>query len=162
MKKITLSAAVLLTVSSLGFATNANAAISEKESVTNQTVEVEVNEGQSVVELEADKELSLFDFNNITEETKSFENNVEITSTILNKTFGEKVYTLSIEKSLSAGLDATLEGTTTVKQAENGELNADLLISLDAKTYVPSDTNKVVVTISESTAEVKPDPEPEG
>lgn len=63
---------------------------------------------------------------------------------------------------MSAGLDATLQGTTTVKQAENGLLKADMLISLDAKTYVPSDSNKVVITISEATAEVEPDPEPEG
>ncbi|PLS34044.1 hypothetical protein CYV26_11055 [Carnobacterium maltaromaticum] len=162
MKKSTVLTATLLAVSSLGFATNANAAIAEKESITNQTVEVAVNEGQSIVELETGKELSTFDFNRITEETKSFEDTVEISSTILNKTFGEKVYTLSIEKNLSAGLDAALQGTTTVKQAENGLLKADMLISLDAKTYVPSDSNKVVVTISESTAEVKPDPEPEG
>ena len=147
MKKITLAAAMLITLSSLGIAGGAKAAI-----VTGPTdANITVSEGNSAIELSGVKDIA-FDFNNITKETSTFKETEPINADVINKTFGEKEYTLSVEKNfVSAGLDAQLVGSKKIGQALNDTVNGDLVVNLDATKYtVPgkdqSNTVKVVVT----------------
>ncbi|KAF0341353.1 hypothetical protein [Pediococcus acidilactici] len=147
MKKITLAAAMLITLSSLGIAGGAKAAI-----VTGPTdANITVSEGNSAIELSGVKDIA-FDFNNITKETRTFKETEPINADVINKTFGEKEYTLSVEKNfVSAGLDAQLVGSKKIGQALNDTVNGDLVVNLDATKYtVPgkdqSNTVKVVVT----------------
>lgn len=149
MKKITLAAAMLITLSSLGIAGGAKAAI-----VTGPTdANITVSEGNSAIELSGVKDIA-FDFNNITKETRTFKETEPINADVINKTFGEKEYTLSVEKNfVSAGLDAQLVGSKKIGQALNDTVNGDLVVNLDATKYtVPgkdqSNTVKVVVTES--------------
>lgn len=147
MKKITLAAAMLITLSSLGIAGGAKAAIVTGPTVANITV----SEGNSAIELSGVKDIA-FDFNNITKETRTFKETEPINADVINKTFGEKEYTLSVEKNfVSAGLDAQLVGSKKIGQALNDTVNGDLVVNLDATKYtVPgkdqSNTVKVVVT----------------
>ncbi len=147
MKKITLAVAMLITLSSLGIAGGAKAAI-----VTGPTdANITVSEGNSAIELSVVKDIA-FDFNNITKETRTFKETEPINADVINKTFGEKEYTLSVEKNfVSAGLDAQLVGSKKIGQALNDTVNGDLVVNLDATKYtVPgkdqSNTVKVVVT----------------
>ncbi|GAC44744.1 hypothetical protein [Pediococcus acidilactici] len=147
MKKITLAAAMLITLLSLGIAGGAKAAI-----VTGPTdANITVSEGNSAIELSGVKDIA-FDFNNITKETRTFKETEPINADVINKTFGEKEYTLSVEKNfVSAGLDAQLVGSKKIGQALNDTVNGDLVVNLDATKYtVPgkdqSNTVKVVVT----------------
>ncbi|MDV2602568.1 hypothetical protein [Pediococcus acidilactici] len=147
MKKITLAAAMLITLSSLGIAGGAKAAI-----VTGPTdANITVSEGNSAIELSGVKDIA-FDFNNITKETRTFKETEPINADVINKTFGEKECTLSVEKNfVSAGLDAQLVGSKKIGQALNDTVNGDLVVNLDATKYtVPgkdqSNTVKVVVT----------------
>lgn len=147
MKKITLAAAMLITLSSLGIAGGAKAAI-----VTGPTdANITVSEGNSAIELSGVKDIA-FDFNNITKETRTFKETEPINADVINKTFGEKEYTLSVEKNfVSAGLDAQLVGSKKIGQALNDTVNGDLVVNLAATKYtVPgkdqSNTVKVVVT----------------
>ena len=147
MKKITLATAMLITLSSLGIAGGAKAAI-----VTGPTdANITVSEGNSAIELSGVKDIT-FDFNNITKETRTFKETEPINADVINKTFGEKEYTLSVEKNfVSAGLDAQLVGSKKIGQALNDTVNGDLVVNLDATKYtVPgkdqSNTVKVVVT----------------
>ncbi|KAF0426842.1 hypothetical protein GBO86_02180 [Pediococcus acidilactici] len=147
MRKFTLAATLLITLSSLGIAGGAKAAI-----VTGPTdANITVSEGNSTIELSGVKDVA-FDFNNITKETKTFNETEPINADVINKTFGEKEYTLSAEKHfVSAGLDAQLTGSKKIGQALNDNVNGDLVVSLDAIKYtVPgkdqSNTVKVVVT----------------
>lgn len=147
MKKITLAAAMLITLSSLGIAGGAKAAI-----VTGPTdANITASEGNSAIELSGVKDIA-FDFNNITKETRTFKETEPINADVINKTFGEKEYTLSVEKNfVSAGLDAQLVGSKKIGQALNDTVNGDLVVNLDATKYtVPgkdqSNTVKVVVT----------------
>lgn len=147
MKKIILAAAMLITLSSLGIAGGAKAAI-----VTGPTdANITVSEGNSAIELSGVKDIA-FDFNNITKETRTFKETEPINADVINKTFGEKEYTLSVEKNfVSAGLDAQLVGSKKIGQALNDTVNGDLVVNLDATKYtVPgkdqSNTVKVVVT----------------
>lgn len=147
MKKITLAAAMLITLLSLGIAGGAKAAI-----VTGPTdANITVSEGNSAIELSGVKDIT-FDFNNITKETRTFKETEPINADVINKTFGEKEYTLSVEKNfVSAGLDAQLVGSKKIGQALNDTVNGDLVVNLDATKYtVPgkdqSNTVKVVVT----------------
>lgn len=147
MKKITLAAAMLITLSSLGIAGGAKAAI-----VTGPTdANITVSEGNSAIELSGVKDIA-FDFNNITKETRTFKETEPINADVINKTFGEKEYTLSVEKNfVSAGLDAQLVGSKKIGQALNDTVNGDLVVNLDATKYTvsgkdQSNTVKVVVT----------------
>lgn len=139
--------AMLITLSSLGIAGGAKAAI-----VTGPTdANITVSEGNSAIELSVVKDIA-FDFNNITKETRTFKETEPINADVINKTFGEKEYTLSVEKNfVSAGLDAQLVGSKKIGQALNDTVNGDLVVNLDATKYtVPgkdqSNTVKVVVT----------------
>ena len=88
MKKITLAAAMLITLSSLGIAGGAKAAI-----VTGPTdANITVSEGNSAIELSGVKDIA-FDFNNITKETRTFKETEPINADVKN--FRRKrVYTI--------------------------------------------------------------------
>lgn len=161
MKKTTLATTLLIALTSLGLATTANAA--EVTGTTKATVSV--SEGTSTIALNGVENAS-FGFNEIgmNEEGKlinSFEKTSPLTADIINKTFGDKQYSLTVNTDgiNSAGITAELDSKQTIKQAEQGSLNGALTIKLDATKYEkPADgqDNTLEVVLSETTAPVTP------
>lgn len=90
---------MLITLSSLGIAGGAKAAI-----VTGPTdANITVSEGNSAIELSGVKDIT-FDFNNITKETRTFKETEPINADVINKTFGEKsIHYLSKRTSFPRG-----------------------------------------------------------
>lgn len=161
MKKITLATTLLIALTSLGLATTANAA--EVTGTTKATVSV--SEGTSTIALNGVENAS-FEFNEIgmNEEGKlinSFEKTSTLTADIINKTFGDKQYSLTVNTDgiNSAGITAELDSKQTIKQAEQGSINGALTIKLDATKYEkPADgqDNTLEVVLSETTTNVNP------
>lgn len=155
MKKITLIATVALATASIAIGAKVNAD-------TTASASVNAKEGISTVDISSKKNALDFDFNNLTfaeDGTGSLASqDLTITSTLSNKSFGAKQVTLSVSTpgdKVAPGLKASLkDGTIEADQATEKTQESTVTVDLDAKAFdstkITEDSNPYVVTVKAS------------
>jgi hypothetical protein len=153
MKKITLIATAALATATIAIGAKVNA---------DTTVPVTVTEGTSNVDIKSDKSSLAFDFTALTfaDGTGSLASqDLTITSTLSNKSFGTQQVTLSVSTpgtEVAPGLTAELAGgnTITADQATEKTQESTVTVDLDAKAFdstkITEDSNPYVVTVKAS------------